>query len=351
MHNGSRRHPCIIFLKAVLLLLYFELHQQKCHGNLIFLLLFKRWIIVLSLPLACKSLNYSLSNPLQKKFSDGCSSGLSALSGWFKTVTCGGGEGSLHWFIQFSVNKFSWGLLCTRSWMYRIGVQSHLDSCSQGTDNPESSHWKFTSPSVPVYRMISQSDNNSGVLNVSACQWVTLARACLPRRTLRSSGRVCEEGRVGWAPWDQQGRSQVRKGNQDNAAVSYWFRQEAREFSQKQHQQMKNKEVTHVRSKVACAESSFLHRAWLSRVPQSTHGSWRKRRHRDCPLGRLSNADSLLPLGPEFLSSYGCGGLFGSTSPHTCTRFYQITFLPKLCRFALYSQWMRVFTLTDPCYV
>ena len=46
--------------------------------------------------------------------------------------------------------------------------------------------------------------------------------------------------------------------------------------------------------------------------------------------------------GPNF--SYGCGGLFGSTSPHTCTRFYQTTFLPKLYRFALYSQWMRVFT-------
>ena len=41
--------------------------------------------------------------------------------------------------------------------MYRIGVQSHLCSCHQGTDNPESGHWKFTSLCVPVYR-ISQND-------------------------------------------------------------------------------------------------------------------------------------------------------------------------------------------------
>ena len=48
---------------------------------------------------------------------------------------------------------------------------------------------------------------------------------------------------------------------------------------------------------------ALFYRAWLSRVsqPLSTQGSWRQQRHRDYPLGRLNDSDSLLPLGPEFL--------------------------------------------------
>lgn len=54
-----------------------------------------------------------------------------------------------------------------------------------------------------------------------------------------------------------RGEARSRKVNQDRVALSYWFGQEAREFSQKQHKWMKNKEGSSIRTKAACAEGSF----------------------------------------------------------------------------------------------
>lgn len=100
-----------------------------------------------------------------------------------------------------------------------IGGQTCQGPCSQGVYNPESGHWKFTSLRALVCGMRSQSDTRQlWSINVSACQWVTLARTQLLRAP-RSSGRADQEGGSGEHHETGSGEARSRKINQDRFSV------------------------------------------------------------------------------------------------------------------------------------
>lgn len=145
---SSHWGPRTIFFKAVLLL-YFE-HQQKCHGNLIFLFAFYKMDNSLEFASCLQKSKTIYSNPLGRTSFLRAAQVIICYVRLILNCYMWRGEGSLNWFIQFSFSqqvllgasvyqvlsvqnwcsKPSWFLL-SRNWQCRVkSLEIHQPQCA-----------------------------------------------------------------------------------------------------------------------------------------------------------------------------------------------------------------------------
>lgn len=197
-------------------------------------------VYTLDLTSGLQSLHYLLSDPLQETFADTCSSGLSAvLEGLLLSYE---GEGSLTKFTQYSFSQQvlmgASSVLCARPYVYNWWTKplslplGSLKSCFGLLEIHEC---------VSIGGCVKVTSDSFGVLNVSACQWVTLAGVRLPRSTLlRSFGRCIRKAdQVSTTRPAGEKPTQESQPGEGCSVLLVWAG--GQRVSQKQYQWMKKK--------------------------------------------------------------------------------------------------------------